>query len=146
MFSMIKKAELVGKFSVNDKAHIGETEISIYNTKEGSFNSFDRDANDERIVKKYYAVGVKVFNASEVVNDIFAIGLEDDKGNQYAMDHSIAFYLGDMRDFGPDENIYHRTIREGYLIFPAPDDAAKKLKLIFLSKVSQEKVIFEIER
>jgi len=146
MFSSIEKAELAGTFAPSEVARVGSMEVTIYNVKEGSFTSFDRDENDNRIEKKYFAANIKVFNDSEVANDTLLIGLEDDAGNRYAIDNSIEFYVDNMKGFGPDENVYHRTIREGYLFYPAPPEAAKKLNLIFFSGITNKKIIFEIGR
>ena len=146
MFSSIEKAELAGTFAPSEVARVGSMEVTIYNVKEGSFTSFDRDENDNRIEKKYFAANIKIFNDSEVANDTLLIGLEDDAGNRYAIDNSIEFYVDNMKGFGPDENVYHRTIREGYLFYPAPPEAAKKLNLIFFSGITNKKIIFEIGR
>lgn len=146
LFSSIKKAELTGTYATDEIAFLGDMEITFYNTKEGSFRIFDRDENGERIVRKYFAAHVKVFNQSAVNNDILEIALEDEQGNQFIRDPSIEFFLDNVKDFGPDENVYHRTIREGYLLYSAPPDDAKKLNLIFYSHLTNKKAIFEIER
>lgn len=146
IFSDIKKAELVGTFKINETARLGDLEITLYNIKEGQVRTLELNADGSRKMKAYFGAQVKVFNTSSTVTEYIAMGLEDDKGNQYEPDSSVAFYLDNIKDFGWAKDSYPRTIREGYLLFQAPAADAKKLQLIFLSNVSKKKIIFEIPR
>jgi hypothetical protein len=146
IFTEIKKGELVGTFGFNEKARLGDLEITLLNTKEGSFRTLELDKNNKRIVRNYFGIQAKVFNTGNITTEILFIGLKDEKSNKYELDHSVAFYVDGLKDFGISKQVFPRTIREGYLFFSDVSKEAKKLQLIFYSNVSKNKIVFEFER
>jgi len=146
IFSEFKKADLVGTFKTGETARLGDLEVTLYNIKEGQIRTLELNDDGSRKMQSYFGAQVKVFNTGSTVTEYIAMGLEDDKGNQYEPDSSVGFYLDNIKDFGWAKDSYPRTIREGYLLFQAPDKSATKLQLTFFSDVSKKKIIFEIPR
>lgn len=144
LFCILQKGTAVGAFEVGDTARLGGLQITLHEAGLGTYKSLELDANNQRIYKNYFSAGVRVYNTSYSATEEIIVGLEDDFGNQYIMDHSIASYLDGIEDFGWAKNVIPQTIREGHLLFPPIPDKAKKLKLTFMSEVSNEKIIFEV--
>jgi len=146
----IKKGKLVGTSKLGETINMGNLEITLYNTKEGSYKTFERDISNNRISKTFFGANMKIFNTASGPglenNEILFMSLQDDLGKVYERDPSIEFLLGNIKDYGPDKNVWPRTIREGYLLFPGPAKEAKSLTLTIYSEVSKEKVIFELVR
>ena len=146
----IKKGKLVGTSKLGETINMGQLEITLYNTKEGSYTTLERGPDNQRISKTFFGANMKIFNTAfgpglENTEVLYMI-LEDDLGNRYERDRFIEFLVGNIKDYGPDKNVWTRTIREGYLLFPGPAKAAKSLKLTIYSEVSKEKVVFELVR
>jgi len=146
----INKGKLVGTSKLGETINMGNLEITLWNTKEGSYKSFELDPSNNRISKTYFGANMKIFNTGSGPgldnNEILYMIYEDDFGKQYERDSIIEFLLGNIKDYGPDKNVWPRTIREGYLLFPGPAKESKNLKLIIYSEVSKEKIVFELVR
>jgi len=146
----IKKGKLIGTAKVGETINMGNLEITLYNTKEGSYKTLERDISNNRISATFFGANMKIFNTAFGPglenNEVLFMSLEDDSGKKHERDPSIEFLLGNIKDYGPDKNVWPRTIREGYLLFPGPTKEAMSLKLTIYSDVSEEKVIFELVR
>lgn len=146
IFDVLETGKVVGTFGVGEKARFGDLQITLHNTRDGSYKTLETGFGGERIYKDYFGAQIEVFNMSHNTNDILFFGMTDDLGNQYERDREIEFYLDDTKDFGIAKEIYPRSIRDGYLLFPAVDKKAKKIEIVVFSDVRKEKIVFEIHR
>jgi len=146
VFSILKQGDIVGTFTVGEKARFGDLQVSLHNIVEDSYRTLETDSDGTRMTRGYIGAQIEVFNMSNNTNDVLYFGLTDDQGNQYERDREIEFYLNSTKDFGIAKEIYPRSIRDGYLLFPAPSKEARKLQLIVFSDVRKEKIVFDIER
>lgn len=146
VFPILNKGKIVGTFQVGDKANLGDLQVTLRNTREDSYRTLEVDSSGKRIVRSYFGIQLEIFNTSSNANDRIFFGLTDENGNKYERNKEIEFYLNDTKDFGSAKEIYPRTIRDGYLLFPALDPTVKKLQLVVFSEARKEKIIFEIER
>lgn len=153
-FSAIRKGELAATGAVGSKVIMGDLEITLLDTMEGTYHPLEVDENFKRVPPRgYFGAQVMIFNTAYNEKEFLLFGLTDDLGNQYERDKEIDFYVDGARDFGPAREIYPRTIRGGdigsekvYLLFPAIDPGAKKLQLIVMSETQNKKAVFDIER
>lgn len=145
LFTILQKGNQTGTFKVGETAALGDLQITVFEANDGTYKSLDLDADNKRIYKNYFKARVRIFNPG-IRTDEIIVGLEDDLGNQYITDNSITIYLDGVPDFGWAKNVISQTLREGHLLFPPIPAEARKLKLTFMSEVSNEKIIFEIPR
>lgn len=147
---IFSKGKLMGTYGLGDTAILGNLEITLHNTKEGSYKTFGQGASNSRISKTFFGANVKIFNTAPGPGlentEILFMGLKDDLGREYDRDRSIEFALGNIKDYGPDKNVWPRTIREGYLLFPGPPKESESLNLIIYSDVLKQKIIFDLVR
>jgi len=133
-------------FSVEQTAKLGTLEINVYNVEESSYSALELDENYQRIIKRYLAVQIKVFNPSNDKTENLLIGLMDDRGNKYNLDPAVSSYVPDLKEFGRNMNIYPRIIQEGYIFFSNVDERATEVQLIFAVTSTKEKIAFKINR
>jgi len=145
-FSILKRGTLVNTFQVGDTARLGTLQITLYDAHDSTYKSLELDENNQRVYKDYFRARVRVYNTGYNSTEDIVMGLEDDLGNQYIMDHSFSSYLDGITDFGWARNVISQTLREGYLLFPPIHKEAHILQLTFMSQISNKKIIFEIER
>lgn len=145
-FSAIRKGELAGTGQIGSKIIMGNLEVTLRNVVESSYRPLELNAQGARITKKYLAAEIMIFNTGYSEKEFLLIGLTDEKGGQYERDKDVEFYVEGIKDFGPAREIYPRTIREGHLVFQAPDEGAKKLQLTIVSETTNKKVVFNIAR
>ena len=134
-------------FSVEQTAKLGTLEINVYNVEESSYSALELDENYQRIIKRYLALQIRVFNSSPGKTENILIGLMDDRGNKYKPNYSVAkdiFKDIKVKEFGRNMNIYPRIIQEGYIFFTDVDENAEKIQLIFALESTGEKIVFEI--
>jgi len=127
-------------FSVEQTAKLGTLEINVYNVEESSYSALELDENYQRIIKRYLAVQIKVFNPSNDKTENLLIGLMDDRGNKYNLDPAVSSYVPDLKEFGRNMNIYPRIIQEGYIFFSNVDERATEVQLIFAVTSTKEKI------
>jgi len=136
-------------FSMEQTAKLGTLEINVYNVEESSYSALELDENYQRIIKRYLALQIRVFNSSPGKTENILIGLMDDKGNRYKPNYSVAkdiFKDIKVKEFGRNMNIYARIIQEGYIFFIDVDEDAEKIQLIFALESTGEKIVFKIKR
>ncbi len=133
-------------FSMEQTAKLGTLEINVYNVEESSYSALELDENYQRIIKRYLAVQIKVFNPSNDKTENLLIGLMDDRGNKYNLDPAVSSYVPDLKEFGRNMNIYPRIIQEGYIFFSNVDERATEVQLIFAVTSTKEKIAFKINR
>jgi len=131
---------------VEQTAKLGTLEINVYNVEESSYSALELDENYQRIIKRYLAVQIKVFNPSNDKTENLLIGLMDDRGNKYNLDPAVSSYVPDLKEFGRNMNIYPRIIQEGYIFFSNVDERATEVQLIFAVTSTKEKIAFKINR
>jgi hypothetical protein len=133
-------------FQLGETGKLGLLEINATDKKESSYLSFELDQNNQRIIKKYLAIQIKVFNPSNTQVEYLLIGLMDDQGNTYKPDYNVRFFVRGLKDFGKNMTIYPRIIQEGYIFFTNINENARELQLIFAASSTQEKIAFKVER
>lgn len=141
-----KKGEPSDMFQLGETAQLGSLQITTYDKKESFYSSLELDENYQRIRKKYLAINIKVFNPSMSETEQLIIRLKDARGQEYKVDHSVARYVPELKEFGRNMTIYPRIMQEGYVFFSGIDERAKKMQLIFTLEGKNEKVAFEVER
>ena len=139
-----------GKSAVTAKmgetANLGSLKIDFYNVKEADYTTFELDKDQKRIIKKYFAAQINVFNTGSEKTENILIGLKDDRGNTYRLDYSVPFYIADTRDFGRNMMIFPRIMQDGYIFFSNVDEKAKDMELIFALTATKEKAVFKFEK
>jgi len=146
ILTSLDSGDLVGTFTISERGTLGDMLIDVHAIVEGSYKTLQVDSDENRLDKDYLGINIEIFNLSHTERDELFIGLEDDLGNEYNLDPSLAFYLGSVKEFNWDKYVYPRSISEGYLLFPPPHKDAKKVKLTFFSDVRGDKIIFELDR
>lgn len=143
---MFLKGKPTATAKLGQKLNLGVLEITTFNKKEGSYQSLELDENYKRITKTYLQIEAKVFNPSQDRTVILSIGLTDNLGNYYSLDHSVPFYVSGLKDFGKNMTIWPRVMQEGNLFFLNVSEKAKEFKLIFADTETKEKVAFKFNK
>ena len=147
VFNIFKKGESVGTApGVGQTIFLGNLRIKLLGIVEGTYRPLEVDEFGRRKEVGYFGANVEIYNQDLNITDHLLYGLTDDLGNEYERDLGIEFYLDDVKDIGPADNYIAQTLRDGFLLFPAINEKAKKLELTVYSKERDQKITFEIER
>ncbi len=144
--SILFKGSPSAIFQLGETATLASLQITASDKKESSYLSSELDQNNRRIIKRYFAIKIKVFNPSQIQTEDLLIGLKDDQGNTYRPDYGVRFFVRNLKDFGKNMTIYPRIIQEGYIFFTDINENARELHLIFAASSTQEKIAFKVER